>query len=103
MALFYLFLAIIFEVAGTTSMKLSEGFTKLNPSIGIAFFYACSFIFLTYSLKRLEVSFAYAVWAGLGTLLIALIGILYFHEPITAIKMLSLLFIIVGVIGLRTG
>lgn len=99
----YLILAIILEVAGTTSMKLSYGFTKLGPSILIFIFYILSFIFLTLSLKRLEVSLAYAVWSGLGTLLIAFIGVFYFHEPMTAIKAFSLLLIIVGVVGLKVG
>lgn len=100
---FYLLLAIVLEVAGTTSMKLSDGFSKVGPSIFIFVFYVLSFSFLTMSLKRLEVSFAYAVWSGLGTMLIALIGMMYFNEPMTAIKMFSLLLIIVGVVGLRLG
>jgi small multidrug resistance pump len=101
-ALFYLFLAIVFEVLGTTSMKLAHGFTRLTPSILIFVFYILSFIFLTLSLKRLEIGFAYAVWAGLGTLLIAIIGVAYFHEPLTFIKALSLFLIIAGVVGLKT-
>lgn len=103
MTVFYLFMAIILEVAGTTSMKLSDGFNKLGPSVLIFVFYICSFTFLTLSLKRLEVSIAYAVWSGLGTLLIALIGFYFFHEPMNVVKMLSLGLIIVGVVGLRLG
>lgn len=99
----YLMLAIILEVAGTTSMKLSEGFTRLGPSVFIFIFYIFSFTFLTLSLKRLEVSVAYAVWSGLGTLLISLIGVFYFNETITLIKSLSLGLIILGVVGLRLG
>jgi small multidrug resistance pump len=97
----YLLLAIVFEVAGTTSMKLSEGFTQIIPSIFIFVFYAFSFVFLTFTLKRLELSLAYAVWAGLGTSLIAIIGVIFFHEPMTIIKGLSLLLVILGVIGLE--
>lgn len=99
----YLLLAILFEVAGTTSMKLADGFTRLTPSIFIFVFYAFSFVFLTLSLKRLEIAFAYAVWAGLGTLLIALIGMVYFQEPVTAMKVISLLLVVIGVIGLKAG
>ena len=102
-AVIYLVLAILFEVAGTTSMKLSNGFTQLLPSILIFVFYFISFGFLTLSLKRLEVSTAYAVWSGLGTLLIVLIGMLFFKESMTMIKAISLLLIILGVIGLRLG
>lgn len=103
LTVFYLFMAIILEVAGTTSMKLSEGFDKLGPSILIFVFYIFSFSFLTLSLKRLEVSIAYAVWSGLGTLLIAMIGYFFFHEPMNVIKILSLGLIIIGVVGLRLG
>jgi small multidrug resistance pump len=99
----YLMLAILLEVAGTTSMKLSHGFTVLFPSIFIFIFYFFSFVFLTLSLRRLELSTAYAVWSGLGTLLIALIGMLSFHEPMTIIKAFSLGLVIVGVVGLRLG
>lgn len=99
----YLILAILLEVAGTTSMKLSEGFSKIGPSILIFIFYIFSFIFLTLSLRRLEVSIAYAIWSGLGTLLIAMIGVYFFHEPMNMIKAFSLGLIIVGVVGLRLG
>jgi len=100
---FYLALAIVLEVAGTTSMKLANGFTKPVPSILLFVFYLLSFICLTLSLKRLEISVAYAIWAGLGTSLIAIIGVYFFHEPMTMIKVGSLMLIIVGVMGLRLG
>jgi small multidrug resistance pump len=99
----YLLLAILLEVAGTTSMKLADGFTKVGPSILIFIFYSLSFTFLTFSLKRLELSLAYAVWSGLGTSLIALIGVQFFHEPMTLVKAVSLLFIILGIVGLELG
>ena len=103
LTLFYLTLAILFEVAGTTSMKLSNGFSKLGPSVFIFVFYTISFVFLTLSLKRLEISFAYAVWSGLGTLLVVVIGVMCFHEPMTVVKAVSLGLIIAGVVGLRLG
>jgi small multidrug resistance pump len=99
----YLLLAILLEVAGTTSMKLSDGFNVMLPSILIFVFYSLSFVFLTLTLKRLEVSFVYAIWSGLGTLLIAVIGIFFFHESVTLIKILSLFLIIGGIVGLRLG
>jgi small multidrug resistance pump len=99
----YLVFAIITEVAGTTSMKISEGFTRLTPSIFIFVFYGFSLVLLTLSLKRLDVSLAYAVWSGMGTALIATIGILWFREPMTAIKLVSLALIIIGVVGLNLG
>jgi len=97
----YLLLAIIFEALGITSMKLSNGFNQLQPSLLIAVFYLLSFVFLTLTLKRMEVSIAYALWSGIGTLFVAIIGSLYFHEPMTAFKAASLSFIMMGILGLK--
>lgn len=97
----YLIIAILFEVSGTTCMKLSEGFTKIVPSVLIFVFYGLCFTFLTFALKRLEVSVAYSVWAGLGTILVALIGIIWFRESATLIKLVSISLIIIGVIGIN--
>ncbi|MEH1769650.1 DMT family transporter [Nostoc sp.] len=97
----YLIIAILFEVSGTTCMKLSEGFTKIVPSVLIFVCYGFCFTFLTIALKRLEVSVAYSVWAGLGTILIAIIGIIWFRESATFIKLLSIALIIIGVIGIN--
>lgn len=93
--------AILLEVSGTVSMKLSDGFTKLIPSILIFVFYAASFVALTIALKKIDVSVAYAIWAGAGTALIAIIGILYFKEPATVLKGVSIFLIIAGVVGLN--
>ena len=95
--------AIVLEVAGTTSMKLSEGFTRLVPSVLLFVLYGASFVALTFSLKKIDVSIAYAVWAGVGTALIALVGVTFFHEQITVIKFVSICLIIVGVVGLYLG
>jgi small multidrug resistance pump len=98
---YLLLLAIAFEICGTTCMKLSQGFSKLIPSILIFVFYAASFSVFTLALKRIDVSIAYAIWAGLGTALIAVIGIFWFKEPINALKIISLIVIVAGVIGLN--
>ena len=100
---FYLILAIVFEVSGTASMKFSEGFTRTTPSILMFVFYLLSLISLNLTLKTIDVSIAYAVWSGLGTALIALIGIFYFKEPLTLFKVISIVFIIIGVMGLNLG
>lgn len=101
--LYWLYLAgaIILEVAGTTSMKLSEGFTRTVPSILMFVFYILSLICLTYALKKIDVGAAYAIWAGAGTALIAVIGIYFFREPATLLKIGSIALIIVGVAGLH--
>jgi small multidrug resistance pump len=64
-------------------------------------FYGLSFTALTLCLKRLEVSMAYAVWSGLGTLLIAIIGVVIFKEPFPPLKVVSIVLIVLGVIGLH--
>ena len=96
-----LLLTIFAEVAGTTSLKLSEGFSRLVPSVCVVVFYPVSFYFLAKALKFLDVSVAYAIWSGLGTALVATIGIVFFHEPLTAMRVGSLLLIIAGVVGLQ--
>jgi small multidrug resistance pump len=100
MAWFYLLLAILFEIAGTTALRLSDGFTKLLPSVAMVVLYALSFGALSLTLKRIDMGIAYAVWSAVGTALIAAIGVLWFHEPLTALKIISLVAIIGGVIGL---
>jgi small multidrug resistance pump len=97
----YLILAILLELAGTVSMKLSNGLTRLVPSLLIVAFYVPSFALVTLSLKTLDIGLVYAIWSGVGTAIIAAIGILYFHEPVTVIKLVSLGLIIAGVIGLN--
>lgn len=94
--------AIVFEVAGTTCMRLSEGFTRLTPSVLIFVFYVLSFALNTVIMRTLGLSVVYAVWSGVGTVLTALIGYLYFKEPATALKMVSAGLIVIGVMGLHT-
>lgn len=94
--------AILFEVAGTTSMRLSEGFTRLTPSLLMFAFYAGSFALNTLVIRVLGLSVVYGVWSGVGTVLTALIGIYYFKEPATAIKMVSIGLIVLGVMGLHS-
>jgi len=98
----YLIAAILFEVAGTTSMKLSDGFTKTIPSVLIFVCYGICFSFQTLSLKNIEASIAYSVWSGLGTILIASVGVILFRESMTIVKFLSIALIIVGVIGINS-
>lgn len=97
----YLSLAILFEVAGTLNMKLSEGFSKPLPSVLLVVFYICSLSFLTLSLKQIEISVAYAIWSGLGIMIITLIGYMFFAEQINGLKVFSILLIIAGVVLLN--
>ena len=98
---FYLAMAIVLEVGGTTCMKLSEGFTRLIPSVLVFVLYMASFAFMILALKKMELGVVYAIWAGLGTALIALIGIVWFQESVSLLKIASIVFIVLGVVGLR--
>ena len=97
----YLTMAILLEVVGTTCMKLSEGFAKPLFSVLLFVFYFLSFAVLTLALKKIDLSLAYAIWAGAGTALIAVIGMFYFGEPVSVIKILGVLLIIGGVMTLN--
>lgn len=93
--------AIALEVCGTVCMRLSEGFTRLTPSVLIFVFYAGSFTLNTLVVRTLGLSVVYAVWSGVGTVATAIIGIWYFKEPATAIKLASIGLIVIGVMGLH--
>ena len=93
--------AIALEVAGTTCMKLSYGFTRPIPSVAMFVFYALAFSCNTFAIKTLDLSITYGVWSGVGTIATACIGIFFFKEAATAIKMASISFIVVGVFGLH--
>lgn len=96
-----LMVAIVLEVCGTTSMKLSDGLTRAVPTVALFVFYLLSLAALTLALKQIQVSVAYAVWSGVGTALIAVIGVAYFREPLSTAKIVSLGLIIAGVVGLN--
>ncbi|NLP06351.1 multidrug efflux SMR transporter [Candidatus Fermentibacteria bacterium] len=97
----FLVLAVLFENAGTISMKLSQGFRNTLPSVLIPVCYLPSFFFLTMALKRIDVSVAYAVWSGLGTLCIAMVGFLWFRKNLSLLRLLSICMIVAGVAGLN--
>ncbi len=96
-----LFIAIVLEVSGTLSMKLSDGFTKLGPVIAMFIFYGLGLSLMALALKKIDISVAYAIWSGLGTALIAIIGMVWFQEPTTVLKIFSLILILMGVVGLN--
>jgi len=96
-----LLFAITMEVSGTTCQKLSQGFTQLLPTILVLVFYGFSFTASTFALKTIDVSIAYAVWMAVGTAMIAFIGMVWFHEPLTPLKVIALLTITAGVVLLN--
>lgn len=101
MAWIMLALAITAEVIATSALKVSNGFTRLWPSVLTVCGYAVSFYLLSQILKVLEVGIVYAVWSGVGLAAVALIGVVLFDETITAIKLAGLFAILIGVILLN--
>ncbi|MGC5535230.1 DMT family transporter [Streptomyces sp. SR-10] len=95
--------AIAAEVAGTTAMKYSEGFTRLWPSLGTVVGYLVAFTLLAQTLKTLSVGTAYAIWAGVGTAAVALIGILFLGESSGLVKIAGITLIVAGVVVLNLG
>lgn len=98
---FYLILAIVFEVAWAIAMKLSVGLTRPRPTAVLIVSYLLSVVFLALATKKMEIGVAYAIWAGSGAVLIAVAGVMYFKEPATAAKMISIGLIIAGIVGLQ--
>ncbi|WP_434588441.1 DMT family transporter [Streptomyces sp. A5-4] len=95
--------AIAAEVAGTTAMKYSEGFSKLWPSLGTVAGYLLAFTLLAQTLKTLPVGTAYAIWAGVGTAAVAAIGMFFLGESANAVKLAGIALVIGGVVLLNVG
>lgn len=95
---FYLSLAIVAEVIGTSALKASDGFTKWLPSLVTALGYGTAFYCLSMTLKSMPVGVAYAIWSGVGIVLISLIGLVVFRQRLDLPAVLGMAFIIVGVV-----
>jgi small multidrug resistance pump len=94
--------AIASEIVGTLALKSASGGSV--PAVGLVVVgYATSFALMFVVLRRIDVSIAYAVWAGAGTAVIALVGMVSLGEPMTAIKVASIALVIAGVVGLNLG
>ena len=91
----------LLEVGFATMLKLSSGFTKLWPSLGFLVFAAGSFSLLSWSLKVLPVGTAYAVWTGIGAAGTAIVGMIFFKDPVSIARITAIAFIIAGVILLN--
>jgi multidrug resistance protein EbrA len=98
-----LLIAIICEVFGSSMLKATNGFKKLLPTLGLVIGYGLAFYTLSLSLKTLNLGVAYAIWAGLGTALTAIVGVLIYKENFNLKKLLGLALIIGGVILLNIG
>ena len=96
-----LFFAGLFEVCWAVGLKMTEGFSKLLPSIVTIVGTILSFALLSVAMKKLPLSMAYAIWTGIGTVGTVLFGVFYFHEPITFPHIICVVMIVVGIIGLK--
>jgi len=97
----YLAIAILSEVIGTTALKSSNGFTRLVPSILVALGYGCSFYFLSLTLRSIPVGIAYAVWSGVGVVLISLLGWWMFGQKLDLAAVIGIGLILAGVLVLN--
>ena len=94
----YLIIAVICETFGTACLKASNEFTKLWPSLGVLIGFAGAFYFLALTLRYMPIGVVYAIWSGLGIILITLIGLFFFKQSLDAAAYIGLGFIILGVI-----
>lgn len=101
MAWVYLFVAGIFEIGFAMGLKYSEGFSRPLPTVLMVVAGAISFYLLSVAMKSLPVGTAYAVWTGIGAAGTVVLGILFLKESTDLFRMLSILLILVGVVGLR--
>ncbi|UPW84860.1 multidrug efflux SMR transporter [Lysinibacillus sp. Ag94] len=97
----FLFISIISEVFASSMLKLTNGFKRLLPSVGVVVGYGTAFYFLSLTLQSIAIGTAYAIWAGVGTALTAVIGVVFYKELFNLKKIIGILLIIVGVVILN--
>jgi|SRR5215216_5756437 len=93
-----LFFAILSEVIAATALKLSDGFTKILPSVIVVVGYGVSFYLLSISLKVIPIGLAYAIWSGVGIVLTVIAGILIWRESLDWARVIGIIFIILGIL-----
>jgi quaternary ammonium compound-resistance protein SugE len=91
----------LFETAFAVSLKLSDGFSRWPWTAAFAVFATISFTLLSLGLRELPVGSAYAVWTGIGAAGTAIVGMLFLKDPVTTVRLLSILLIVSGVVGLN--
>ena len=101
MAWIYLFIAGLFEVGWAIGLKYTDGFTKLWPSVGTIIAMIISFYFLSTAVKTIPIGTGYAVWTGIGAVGTALLGIILFGESKEFVRILCILLIVAGIVGLK--
>ena len=101
MAWGFLFLAGLLEIGWAVGLKYTDGFTRLWPTVGTAAALIASMGLLAAAMRTLPLGTAYAVWAGIGTVGTAILGIVLFHEPATAMRLTCIVLIVAGIVGLK--
>ncbi|HLR18880.1 MAG TPA: multidrug efflux SMR transporter [Staphylococcus sp.] len=102
MAYLYLVIAIITEVTGTVSLKSSEGFSRLYPSLSAIISFVICFYFFSLAMKYLPLGLSYATWAGLGLVLSTMLAIIVFNEHLNVTGVVAIVFILTGIVLLNT-
>jgi len=97
----YLLLAGILEIGWATGIKYTDGFSKLTPSLITIFLMVLSFGCLSIAMRTIPLGTAYAIWSGIGAVGVAALGIFYFNEPSDAARIISILLIVGGIVGLK--
>lgn len=97
----YLAIAIFAEVVATSSLKAAEGFTRLTPSLIVIFGYGTAFYFLSLTLRTMQVGTAYAIWSGVGTVLVSIIAWILFNQKLDAAAIAGITLIIAGVVIIK--
>ncbi|QQE10674.1 multidrug efflux SMR transporter [Planctomycetota bacterium] len=97
----FLLIAGLTEIVWAIGLKFTESFTKPLPTIGVILAMAVSFFFLSLALKEIPIGTAYAVWTGIGAVGVAILGMIFFGDPINILRILFLTLIIGGVVGLK--
>lgn len=100
-AALYLLIAIVFEVVATSALKASASFTKLVPSVVVVVGYVGAFWFLSLTLKTMPVGIAYALWSGVGIVLISLVGWLWFKQSLDLPALIGMALIVAGVMTIN--
>ena len=98
MSYFFLCLSILSEVTGTMLLEYTNNFTKSLMTILVIFFYILSFYFLTFAIKNIPISIAYATWAGVGIFLVAVANYFFYNQSLNIKAIIGLILIILGVI-----
>jgi small multidrug resistance pump len=103
MAWVLLGIAIAAEIFGTLSLKASDGFSKLLPSLGVLLGYGAAFTLMAMSLKKLDVGITYAIWSGVGIIGATIGGVIFFNQHLSKMTIVGMAVIVIGVVVMNLG